>query len=106
MNGCNRRKWTYEKLGACKTMIIDFMANRKGHTVSELAQITCPVVLVTGGNGVGYPPDFAERFHKQLEEARVQVSMVNIPNAPNFMSVDYGDIVNPLLYDQVMSQIT
>uniref|UniRef100_A0A0W0GEI4 AB hydrolase-1 domain-containing protein n=1 Tax=Moniliophthora roreri TaxID=221103 RepID=A0A0W0GEI4_MONRR len=76
-----------------------------GHTTSELAQITCPIVLVTAGNGVGYPSDFAERFHKQLETAKVRVSTVNIPNAPHFMCVDYGDIINPLLYDQVMSQI-
>ncbi|ESK90024.1 alpha beta hydrolase [Moniliophthora roreri MCA 2997] len=105
INECNRRRWTYEKLGACKMLIMDFMANRKGHTTSELAQITCPIVLVTAGNGVGYPSDFAERFHKQLETAKVRVSTVNIPNAPHFMCVDYGDIINPLLYDQVMSQI-
>ncbi|KAK7030964.1 hypothetical protein VNI00_013912 [Paramarasmius palmivorus] len=80
------------------------MASRRSHTVSELSRLTCPVLLIDGGNGVAYPPDYTERLQKQFEEAGVEVSSYTVPNAPHFLCVDYGDVVNPLIYDLVMSK--
>ncbi|KAK7040105.1 hypothetical protein VNI00_009910 [Paramarasmius palmivorus] len=102
--GVQRRRWTYPNLGALKAYVIDFMKDRKSHPISELARISCPVVVIQGTNDIAYPIEYAEDFCKQLEKAGVDVSLVTIPGAPHFLCVDYGDIVNPLLYDLVTSK--
>ncbi|KAK7030965.1 hypothetical protein VNI00_013913 [Paramarasmius palmivorus] len=43
MNASSQRKWTFGNLSTCKTMVMDWMLNRKGHTVTELASLRCPV---------------------------------------------------------------
>ncbi|KAI3604578.1 alpha beta hydrolase fold protein [Moniliophthora roreri] len=102
--GVQRRRWTHSNLDALKTYVVDFMKDRKSHPISELARITCPVVLIAGTNDIAYDLEYSERFCKQLEEAGVDVSLVTIPKAPHYLCVDYSHIVNPLLYDLVMSQ--
>ncbi|ESK90020.1 alpha beta hydrolase [Moniliophthora roreri MCA 2997] len=104
INSGNLRKWTSENLGTCKTIVLDFLKNRKSHSIAELSSITCPVLVINGDNAVAYPVDYDERFRKQLEEAGVQMSTATIPHAPHFLSIDYGNVINPLLYDLVISQ--
>ncbi len=72
---------------------------RKALTQAELAKIGCPVKLIQCGNDVAYPMEYMERFHKNMKEAALNVSLSSIPGASHFGCVtNAGEYVQFLIF--------
>ncbi|KAJ3975686.1 Alpha/Beta hydrolase protein [Lentinula raphanica] len=100
--GMCQKHWGYQGLKNYRISTLDFLFNRKSQPRSALARIRCPVKLVCGTDDVAYPQEYNEEFLQQLEDAGVDVSLLVVPGAPHFVSVEYADQVNPVLYEFVM----
>ncbi|KAK0237578.1 alpha/beta-hydrolase [Armillaria nabsnona] len=81
---------------------INFINNRKEYSKDQLSRICVPVKLVHCLGDIAYPPEYSERFMRQLKEAAVTVSLATIPEAPHFGIVTHGDVVNRLLHDFIV----
>ncbi|KAF8920413.1 Alpha/Beta hydrolase protein [Mucidula mucida] len=75
---------------------------RKALTQAELAKIGCPVKLIQCGNDVAYPMEYMERFHKNMKEAALNVSLSSIPGASHFGCVTNAGEINVLMHDFVL----
>ncbi|KAL0569544.1 hypothetical protein V5O48_012418 [Marasmius crinis-equi] len=96
------KTWGFQNLDACKTMVTDFLSKRKAHSKFELSRIKCPIQVVYGTNDVAYPPEYTDEFVQSLEDAGVNVALTKVPDAPHFLCVDYGHVINPIMHDLVV----
>ncbi|KAF8828670.1 hypothetical protein HHX47_DHR3000370 [Lentinula edodes] len=83
-------RWNYHHLDQFRIMNLDFYLNRKSHPKSVLARIIGSVKLVHGSEDVAYPKSYAEEFLRQLEEAGVEASLLEVPGAPHYLSPDFA----------------
>ncbi|KIY67280.1 alpha/beta-hydrolase [Cylindrobasidium torrendii FP15055 ss-10] len=65
-------------------MMGDFSNNRREYAPSELAKISGPVQLVHGGADIVYPLERAQTFLRCLQNAGVDVTLSQIPDAPHW----------------------
>ncbi|KAJ3788491.1 Alpha/Beta hydrolase protein [Lentinula aff. detonsa] len=104
--GLSQKHWGYNGLKNYRIATLEFLLNRKSQPESALARIRCPVKLVYGTEDVAYPQEYNEEFQRQLENAGVDVSLLVVPGAPHFVSVEYADQVDPVLHDFVLRNDT
>ncbi|KAJ8073498.1 hypothetical protein PM082_011774 [Marasmius tenuissimus] len=95
-------RWNYTTLDVCKTLALDFMKKRRTHSTSELSRIRCPVKVIHGSRDLCYPLEYTEELVRHLEDARVDVSLVEVEGAPHFVCIEYGEVINPILHDYIV----
>ncbi|GAW03056.1 alpha beta hydrolase fold protein [Lentinula edodes] len=95
-------RWNYHHLDQFRIMNLDFYLNRKSHPKSVLARIIGSVKLVHGSEDVAYPKSYAEEFLRQLEEAGVEASLLEVPGAPHYLSPDFAACINPVLHKFIL----
>ncbi|KAJ4490196.1 Alpha/Beta hydrolase protein [Lentinula aciculospora] len=100
--GMCQKHWGYHGLKNYRISTLDFLFNRKSQPKSALSHIQCPVKLVCGTDDVAYPQEYNEQFLRELEDAGVDVSLLVIPGAPHFVSVEYASQVDSVLHDFVL----
>jgi len=74
-----------------KITTVDFITQRKPHSVRDLEKIQCPILLLHGGSDIAYPVEFTEEFESLLREASVDVDMQVIEGAPHFVSITHPE---------------
>lgn len=88
-----------------QVMTVNFMKNRKGHSIESLSKIKCPVKLVHCMQSVAFDLAYTNLFFQHLKEASVAVTLETI-DAPHFGTVARPDLINPMLADFVIQNTT
>lgn len=78
------KTWAPQNFDGMTTATVTIFTERKELNKAQLANIPCPVKLIHCGNDIAYPLAYAQRFHENLRNADVEVSLVSLPDAVHF----------------------
>ncbi|KAF9064232.1 Alpha/Beta hydrolase protein [Rhodocollybia butyracea] len=94
--------WDDEHYLEHKIASFEIFVHRKAQTQEALSRLSCPVKLVYGTASLAYPPSYTKRLYLDLKAAGVQASMLEVPHAPHYLSLDHSDEINPVIYDFIV----
>jgi dipeptidyl aminopeptidase/acylaminoacyl peptidase len=71
---------------------VQFLNERKSHSLDALARIRCPVRLIHGEADVAYSVAYSEKFLDNLQEAGLDAVMHIVPDAPQHVSLSHPEM--------------
>ncbi|KAF9036403.1 Alpha/Beta hydrolase protein [Rhodocollybia butyracea] len=101
----NLMNWSPEHFKEYRLASYEIFLHRKAHSQQALSRISCPVKLLYGTNSVVYTPDYNHRLYESMQQARLDVSLQAVLNAPHYLCVDHGNEVNLLIHDFISQSI-